>query len=241
MVSLKAVFGKSAQLASFVSTCCSVYTTKVVLWCSWQGLFSDLDYESNSWFVCYMITTFYASVYMFSNMLSRKMDKMFKYSPRLITSTALFVVVSCEIIKMMSEFGMVFPIAMDMEKTMESLFNLLVPHEDLVDSDGVETSDLQLYTNIRWPKSSDATVGEKIGWSNFPIMMWVVGLLIEKGFVKLEDRSKNFVKRKPSNLIEDYTPWVIVGDKSHSLYDFIMLVLFEVWDDLKNDAETLQL
>lgn len=201
--------------------------------------------------VQFTITTFYAPTYMLSTLMQERMDDLFttKRFGKKVLTTATFVGISHELLSLHSEFGMVLPIPYSMEKTMPSLFRLLVPDELEEGEDGKWASfDKELYSELEWLKRNPTSTADKQGttmdyhqkgWSNFPLMVWIVAFLIHKEHIGLKDMSEKFPKKGPSRSLEDYVPYIVYDEEDIVLSDFIKLLLFVSETEEDNEREVL--
>ena len=75
---------------------------------------------------------------------------------------------------------------------------------------------------------------QKKGWSNVPLIIWIIGLLIAREDVMLE-------KKTNSKVTADVVPYVIMGEEVLTIHELIIMILFKVWRKDKDSTVILQL
>jgi hypothetical protein len=160
--------------------------------------------------------------------LSMSRHKQSSYS--LVTAFGLlFHGVALEVLQLHSVFGMAFPIHSKLQETVPSLYRLLVP----------DSSELVLFQEIKWSFPSRERPQKHIGWSNFPVMLWVVCRLVEASILCIENAEKELFLSKIETNRKTPSPWglcprlffqsdVKTTPILMSLSDTILFLLFEL-------------
>jgi len=185
-----------------------------------------------------MITSFYAPIHLLTTVVWEIMEKTYRKAGvgKYQATAAIFVGVGRYLMKLFSAYGMVLPISTEMKDTMPCLYCLLIPTKDVVDKKGKKTSDVELYWRMTWGKRYDETPPpeQKKGWSNVPLIIWIIGLLIAREDVVLE-------KKANSKVTADVVPYVIMGEEVLTIHELIIMILFKVWRKDKDSTVILQL
>lgn len=200
------------------------------------------DFQMNERIDHYMVTTFYGPVYMlvracYQGMLSvcyamkgkpsETRNKHERYS-------RAFLFLAKEVMLLLDEYGMVLPVPKMMEETLPELYQVVTP----------STDDTTLYASLTWFQRLKAGRFEtKSGWSNIPMMMWVVANMIASCAVEVVFDKKTVFNTtsdwRPSK--SDYVPTFKVDKTEYKLSGFVKFMLFEVSDPKKKTTRVLQL
>jgi len=134
---------------------------------------------------------------------------------------------------------MVLPINHDLDNLAPHFVRLLVPDDDW-------ENEKKQYSKPRWyrghqkvptrngdHKSTDFPNGSVKGWSNYPIMVWIVAFLVQEKVIAIEDSKELFEKTKPKPTLREGGPTFIVGDcgKKFSFVSLVDFLLFEMQKD----------
>jgi hypothetical protein len=153
-----------------------------------------------------------------------KWDKKFKVSS---TFGIAMCAMAKQVSKVHSTFGMALPILYELETRLPALFNLLVPRDDW-------ENEVEEYGCTSWCKS--AVSGRKIyGWSNFPIMWWIVVYLIQENVIEIADNCHVFQTKSNLPSLDDATArFRFVGfatcNGEFTLAELVKFLLFDVLD-----------
>ena len=179
----------------------------------------------------YFITTFYALTWSLTKLFVEHLKKS-AVDEKQEAVHVVFVAISHVLLKIFAEHGMVMAVPVCMEQTMPELYKLIVP------SDADE--DLKLYNHVAWAVRSDVQkpASQIKGWSNIPILLFVIGLFIEKhnAIIKLNSEGIEFRTYSSIDSFESYAPTFTIGewldDDSEKiekgLYDLMLFLLYDV-------------
>jgi hypothetical protein len=190
-----------------------------------------------------MITTFYAPVYMLSQLLfnAAKQRRSTKCNIK-PTFPAIFVGVSQQILKLHASFGMVLPVPKAMEKAIFPLYYLLIPSNSVVLPDAIWRSEKDAYNDIQWLQRSDVkhVPPRKQGWSNFPAMLWIIGFLLHNKLVvaKFGYQDKESID---SCTASDFAPLFQIGMEYKDLSSIVYTLLFHASNLDKKEPELQEL
>jgi len=196
----------------------------------------------------HLMATFYAPVYQFASMVFKKSFEDYSRDCRKPMKTCIFATVSHCLLDLHCQFGMVLPILMKMRETAPAMYRLLTPDTFSIDRGTGESyhNDLDGYSKLIWLQRTDDSSSHKKGrdkkgrdkkaenekgWSNFPIMVWIVGFLIEKDIVTLvhgsaKKRGGKLKKAEGNESVDYYMPSLLCQNKSYTLSEFILFLLF---------------
>ena len=165
--------------------CCGRYCTKLLLlvsFCCVQPLILP-NVVPHSWYFQYLITTFYAPVFLLATVWKGELTgHAVRKEGNHAIFAYLFVGVAKQVIRLHREHGMSFPMCYQLEKAAPALYRLLV-----TESDGQK--DVALYSVARWGHKVSArsrSASSCVGWSNFPMVLWVVAFLVQEKVLRVD-------------------------------------------------------
>ncbi len=146
-----------------------------------------------------------------------------------VAFAVLYHSAALQVLKLHSLFGMAFPVREKWRETIPSLYRLLVPEGSTKDK---LAADLSLFNKRKWSNATSNRQQKDGGWSNFPLMIWIVARLAEQnvfGFVTFGVAEKLYTEAEMPSF-DDVCPRFSVGSDrgsyQMSLYDTIIFLLF---------------
>jgi hypothetical protein len=174
----------------------------------------DITTNENCNWAQFMVTTFYGPLFMLSKVCQSHSKKKKQVTAQF---SAIFLSFSQEILKVHLEYGMILPVSVMIESVCPQVYNLLIPDEN-------HMTEMLSYAQTNWAKRQSVSNG--LGWSNFPLMIWLIGYLIQEGLVSVVD------KGMLSDLMADQGIEFQVGTWRLTLSKMINYILFDL---LAND------
>ncbi len=197
--------------------------------CCFQPLLPiDIDNPASLQF---MVTTFYAPIYMLTTICHRRVKGA---RDSIKKEISIFLNFSEDMTNLLMEFGMVLPVWKKLETCCRPVYELLIPEKDFA-------GEKLKYACTCWAKRSFGK--EAFGWSNYPLMLWLIGYLIQEGIitVSLKYPTKNATKDVPQASYpgvseQTYTANNLPGiefyvhrlQTKYSLFGIVKCVLFEL-------------
>lgn len=125
---------------------------------------------------------------------------------------------------------------------MPLLYRLLIPVLQVPLPNGTGPTEKDVYSQIQWLQRSDYVPEFKVkkGWSNFPLMVWIVGYLVYNDLVEVAFGVENLVEKQQATL-PDFSPQFLIGDEPFGLCDFILLILLDASNPDNEEAKSVKI
>ena len=200
---------------------------------------TNFDYETNVRHDRFMISAFQGPVFGLSSTLLSKVETRDEDIRMRQARAMMFVAVSYEVFKLLAEFGMVLPIMKEMKTAMPTLFDVLVP---VGQKGGKKIKERELFSQLAWMKRNDVkpSRNQNEGWTNIPLIMWVIGFLISRDYVALDGHMQSTLSAEPATEWTNCAPRLKVGEVFYTLYEFILFLLFDVTRMKNSSPEVIE-
>ncbi len=171
---------------------------------------------------------------MLTNICHQRLSQTKNRTKKLIS---IFLNFSEEMTNLFVEFGMVLPVLTRLKTLCAPVYNLLIPEETYV-------SEKIRYAGTCWAKRDCDK--EPFGWSNVPLMLWLIGYLVQERFIAIRKKlptakssgdvspaSNIPADKKSPQSVSDNLPGIefTVNEQQVSLTGVVKFILFHLSED----------